>query len=144
MTDCILQDEVTVFFWMKQSKAGTGNLNQDLFFSCSCFWPYTASLTKGQVVMLHSYSELLFNSLYQHQPKIWRPRACPTCLWPSTVWYRVLHCTRTCAEGETWRWCLRRHGPSETGWEKKGTACLASPSMWQLRWTWWCTGRQLP
>lgn len=53
---------LAVFFWMKQSKAGTGNLKQDLFFSCSCFLLYTASLTEGQVVLLHSNS--FFNSFW--------------------------------------------------------------------------------
>lgn len=105
-------------FWMKQSQAGTGNLNQDLFFSLSCFWPYTASLTKRQVVMLHSNSELLFSLLYQHQLNIWRPREHPMCSYKAQCDAEALHCS--CAEGEMWRWSLRRHRPSEEG--KKGAA----------------------
>lgn len=44
---------------MKQGKAETGNLNQDLFFSHSRFWPYIAFLTKGHVVTLHCNSKLI-------------------------------------------------------------------------------------
>lgn len=71
------------------------------------FWPYTAFLTEGHVVTLHSTSELLFISLYQHHLKIWRPK--------------VLRYICACAERGTGRQRLRRCVQCETGWVKKSS-----------------------
>lgn len=127
---------------MKQSKAGPRNLNQDLFFSHFCFWPYISFLSKGLLVTLHSNSELLFSLLYQHHQKIWRPRALPMCMWQSIVWYMAiaLH-TCVCRERET---KLRRCGQSEIVWVKSWVMGLALVSMWQLWGMVQCPGERLP
>lgn len=118
---------------MKQSKAKTGNLNQNLFFGHSRFWSYIAILTKGHVVTLHCNSKLI---LVHFINIIWRfagpghyAHVCDKA-WCDT---EVLHYTCACAERRG-DWGLEDvHNLKEGGWRSWAT-CLALASMLQHRW----------